>query len=167
MAKVSVIVPVYNEEKFLNSCLESLTNQTLKDIEIIAINDGSTDSSLDVMERFLDKHMDFSKEEYELHYWKSENYRYVLLNNLVLVPSGETDLIRYKSTNSDYKIVASRGACKSSYLDAQMASQITLNSLIFNPDKLPNDASVDGIYKTVFGLKKQNKGKYTDCKWVH
>ena len=110
----------------------------------------------------LDKHMDFSKEEYELHYWKSENYRYVLLNNLVLVPSGETDLIRYKSTNSDYKIVASRGACKSSYLDAQMASQITLNSLIFNPDKLPNDASVDGIYKTVFGLKKQNKGKYTE-----
>ena len=56
MAKVSVIVPVYNEEKFLNSCLESLTNQTLKDIEIIAINDGSTDSSLDVMERFLDRH---------------------------------------------------------------------------------------------------------------
>lgn len=110
----------------------------------------------------LDKHMDFSKEEYELHYWKSENYRYVLLNNLVLVPSGETDLIRYKSTNSDYKIVASRGACKSSYLDAQMASQITLNSLIFNPDKLPNDASVDEIYKTVFGLKKQNKGKYTE-----
>ena len=110
----------------------------------------------------LDKHMDFSKEEYELHYWKSENYRYVLLNNLVLVPSGETDLIRYKSTNSDYKIVASRGACKFSYLDAQMASQITLNSLIFNPDKLPNDASVDGIYKTVFGLKKQNKGKYTE-----
>ena len=104
----------------------------------------------------LDKHMDFSKEEYELHYWKSENYRYVLLNNLVLVPSGETDLIRYKSTNSDYKIVASRGACKSSYLDAQMASQITLNSLIINPDKLPNDASAEGIYKTVFGLNLRN-----------
>lgn len=50
MTKVSAIVPVYNEEKFLNSCLESLTNQTLKDIETIAINDGSTDSSLDVME---------------------------------------------------------------------------------------------------------------------
>ena len=110
----------------------------------------------------LDKHLDFSKEEYELHYWKSENYRYVLLDNLVLIPSGEKDLIRYKSTNSDYKIVVSRGTCKSSYLDARMASQITLNSLIFNPDKLPNDVSVEGIYKTVFGLRKQNKGKHVE-----
>ena len=56
MAKVSLIVPVYNEERFLNACLESLINQTLKDIEIIAINDGSTDNSLDVMERFAEKH---------------------------------------------------------------------------------------------------------------
>lgn len=114
---------------------------------------------LQIDEIKLDKHLDFSKEEYELHYWKSENYRYVLLDNLVLVPSGETDLIRYKSTNSGYKIIVSRGACKSSYLDAQMSSQITLNSLIINPDKLPNDASVEGIYKTVFGLKKQSKGE--------
>lgn len=40
MPKVSVIVPVYNEEKYLNECLNSLVNQTLKEIEIIVINDG-------------------------------------------------------------------------------------------------------------------------------
>lgn len=114
---------------------------------------------LQIDEIKLDKDLDFSKDEYELHYWKSENYHYVLLDNLLLVPSGETDLIRYKSTNSGYKIIVSRGACKSSYLDGQMASQITLNSLIINPDKLPNDTSAEGIYKTVFGLNKQSKGK--------
>lgn len=54
MAKVSIIVPVYNEEKYLNECLTSLVEQTLRDIEIIVINDGSTDKSLDVMQKFED-----------------------------------------------------------------------------------------------------------------
>lgn len=50
--KVSVIVPVYNVEKYLERCLDSLINQTLKDIEIIAVNDGSTDSSLDILHKY-------------------------------------------------------------------------------------------------------------------
>lgn len=45
MCKISIIVPVYNIEKYLNQCLKSLINQTLKSIEIILIDDGSTDSS--------------------------------------------------------------------------------------------------------------------------
>ena len=43
--KVSIVVPVYNVEKYIDRCLESLVNQTLKDIEIIVVNDGSTDNS--------------------------------------------------------------------------------------------------------------------------
>lgn len=50
--KVSVIVPVYNVEDYVEKCLESLVNQTLKDIEIIVVNDGSTDSSLEKIEKF-------------------------------------------------------------------------------------------------------------------
>lgn len=49
MPKISVIVPVYNVEKYLERCLESLINQTFKDIEIIVINDGSTDRSLGLL----------------------------------------------------------------------------------------------------------------------
>lgn len=45
MAKISLIVPVYNTEEYLNKCLDSLISQSLKDIEIILINDGSTDDS--------------------------------------------------------------------------------------------------------------------------
>ena len=43
MAKISVIVPAYNSEQFIGETLENLLNQTLKDIEIIVVNDGSTD----------------------------------------------------------------------------------------------------------------------------
>lgn len=50
--KVSVIVPVYNVESYLERCLDSLINQTLKDIEIITVNDGSTDNSLDILNKY-------------------------------------------------------------------------------------------------------------------
>ena len=52
MVKVSVIIPVYNVEQYLKECLDSVINQTLKDIEIICINDGSTDGSLKILEKY-------------------------------------------------------------------------------------------------------------------
>lgn len=54
MAKISVIIPVYNCEKFIEKCLQSLVNQTLTDIEIILVNDGSTDNSQKIIEKFSD-----------------------------------------------------------------------------------------------------------------
>ena len=54
--KVSVIVPVYNTEKYLRKCLDSLTDQTLKDIEIIIINDGSKDSSPLIIKEYTEKY---------------------------------------------------------------------------------------------------------------
>ena len=52
MLKLSVIMPVYNVEKYLPKCLDSLTGQTLKEIEIICINDGSSDSSSEILNRY-------------------------------------------------------------------------------------------------------------------
>lgn len=49
---VSVIVPVYNAEKFLDRCIESIRKQTLKEIEMIFINDGSIDSSLEILSKY-------------------------------------------------------------------------------------------------------------------
>lgn len=53
--KVSVIVPVYNAEKSLERCIESIINQTLKEIEIILLNDGSTDRSKEIIEEYKKK----------------------------------------------------------------------------------------------------------------
>ena len=52
MVKISVIVPIYNTENYLRECLDSIVNQTFEDIEIICINDGSTDSSLNILEDY-------------------------------------------------------------------------------------------------------------------
>ena len=63
--KVSIIVPVYNCEKYLKKCIESIINQTYKDWELILIDDGSTDSSYDICLKY--------KKKYEtlLRYWRS------------------------------------------------------------------------------------------------
>lgn len=53
MPKISVIIPVYNTEKYLKKCLDSVINQTLKDIEIICIDDCSTDNSLAILKDYI------------------------------------------------------------------------------------------------------------------
>lgn len=59
MSKLSIIVPIYNVEKYLEECLSSLLNQGLSDYEVILVNDGSTDSSKEIMDRFAKKHPKF------------------------------------------------------------------------------------------------------------
>lgn len=56
MVKVSIIIPVYNSGRFLSQCLDSLLNQTYKNIEIICVNDGSTDNSLEILEKYCEQY---------------------------------------------------------------------------------------------------------------
>lgn len=64
---LSVIVPVYNTEKYLNRCIDSLLNQSLKEIEIILVNDGSKDNSKEICLEYKSKYPDIIK------YYEQEN----------------------------------------------------------------------------------------------
>ncbi len=55
MPEISVIIPVFNVENYLKNCLDSIINQTFKDIEIICVNDGSTDNSRKILEEYKNK----------------------------------------------------------------------------------------------------------------
>ena len=52
---ISIIVPVYNSEKYIDRCLDSILNQTYKDLEIVLVNDGSNDQSLKILENYACK----------------------------------------------------------------------------------------------------------------
>ncbi|CDE89805.1 predicted glycosyltransferase [Clostridium sp. CAG:729] len=90
--KISIIVPVYNVEKYLSRCLDSLLNQTLKDIEIICVNDGSTDESLKILESYAEKDNRIkivNKENGGLSSARNEGLKYVTSDYVGFVDSDD------------------------------------------------------------------------------
>ncbi|MCD8054015.1 MAG: glycosyltransferase [Lachnospiraceae bacterium] len=75
MVKVSVIVPVYNGEKHLEECLDSICGQTLKEIEILCVDDGSTDSSYEILKRYQEK-------DARIHLFRQQNLYAGVARNL-------------------------------------------------------------------------------------
>jgi len=61
MPKVSIIVPTYNREQYISKCVDSVLNQTLKDIELIIIDDGSTDCTEKIIKNYTDKRLKYIK----------------------------------------------------------------------------------------------------------
>lgn len=117
MVKLSVIVPIYNVEKYLEEALESLKEQTFRDFEVIMINDGSTDNSQKIAEKFLDDNrfklhnnrlngglsharnngIDLAKGEY-IYFFDSDDY---LPNNLfeyLVSELNDADIVSFNST---------------------------------------------------------------------
>lgn len=83
MPKISIIVPVYNVERFLARCLDSVLRQTYRDFEIICVNDGSTDNSLGILELY-------QKKDKRLYILNQENQgSSVARNNGLKLASGE------------------------------------------------------------------------------
>lgn len=68
MPKLSIIVPVYNAEKYIEKCLQSLEKQTMKDFEIIVVNDGTKDNSEEVIKKYMEEH-----KELNIQYLQKEN----------------------------------------------------------------------------------------------
>ena len=60
--KISVIIPVYNVEKYLAQCLDSVIAQSLREIEIICVNDGSKDGSRDILTAYAEKDKNIIRE---------------------------------------------------------------------------------------------------------
>lgn len=84
MAKVSVVVPVYNVEKYISRCLDSLVNQTLDDIEIICVNDCTPDSSFEIVKEYAAKDSRFVLIEHENNQGQG-----VARNNAIAVAVGD------------------------------------------------------------------------------
>lgn len=109
----------------------------------------------------LNENIDFSSETYEMNTWMPDNYKLVILDNMEAVPGYSTDLVRYKTDGSNYKITIG-GAFGD--LNRYPIGKITLNSLIFDVSRLPNYDSSEDVYKIIFGLKEEKEDEYAAIK---
>lgn len=75
MPKISVIIPCYNQEKYISECLDSVLAQTFDDFEVIVVNDGSKDNSLDIIKKYASKHPD------KIRYIDQQNQGVVVARN--------------------------------------------------------------------------------------
>ncbi|MBQ3164415.1 MAG: glycosyltransferase [Lachnospiraceae bacterium] len=112
MAKVSIIVPVYNVEKYLAKCLDTLVKQTLQDIEIIVVNDGATDHSAEIIDSFACKYPQIisltkpngglsDARNYGISYATGEYIGFVDSDDYVDIDMYEKLYVKAKEENSD------------------------------------------------------------------
>ena len=114
MIKVSIIVPFYNVENYIEKCLQSLVNQTLEDVEIILVNDGSQDGTKEIAKQFVEKHpnkiMYLEKENgglsdarnYAIPYAKGEYIAFLDSDDYVEANMYEEMYNKAKEENLDY-----------------------------------------------------------------
>ena len=162
--KVSVIIPVYNVEKYIERCLESIVNQTLKEIEIIIINDGSNDETSKKLEKFLgDVRVIYIKTENRgqsaarnkgLKIAKGEYIGFVDSDDYIDLDFYEKLYKRIKETNSDIaaaSIVRHHGTFEKWRVNYDLNKSTTDKNEMFNLVKYPNQSYVwNKIYKKEF-----------------
>lgn len=120
MSKVSIIVPVYNTGAKLKKCLDSLVNQTVKDIEIIIINDGSTDNSEEVIKEYIKNNSKENEDKTESN--SSENSNSVKIEFYSKENEGIAKTRNYgiEKANSDYILFVD----SDDYIDVKLVEKL-------------------------------------------
>lgn len=156
MKKISVIVPVYNVEKYLRKCFDSLVNQTLKDIEIIIINDGSPDNSKEIIDEYAKKYpkmikalhkengglgdarndgVKMSKGEY-IAFVDSDDFveidMFEKLYSQAIKDKADLVICGYNVYNEDYKLLYSTPSIDDSVSDNRMINIVLGDNAVWN-----------------------------------
>ncbi|MBQ3235622.1 MAG: glycosyltransferase [Clostridia bacterium] len=159
MIKVSIIVPVYNVKDYLEECLNSLVNQTLSDIEIVLVNDGSTDGSDVICEHYASEYKNVT-------YITQQNQGQSVARN-VGVSRAIGEYILFVDSD-DYVVL---NACERLYNTAvQTGADIVSGDILNEKDKIDGDSSfrrIDGVLSTIdYADKAIEIGAYDIVPWL-
>ena len=103
LPKISIIVPIYNVNLYLKECLDSLKNQTLKNIEIICVNDGSTDNSFEIIMNYMDDNRFLILDKKNSGYGDSMNNGFDFASGKFFGIVEPDDFVDFNMFNSLYK----------------------------------------------------------------
>ena len=109
MVDISIIVPIYNAEKYLNKCLDSLTKQTKKELEFILVNDGSTDKTEEIIKEYQDKRIKYFKNKNQ-GIGKTRNFGISKSSGKYLMFIDSDDYLEKDACEILYKKISKEGA---------------------------------------------------------
>ena len=142
--KVSVIIPVYNVEKYLRRCLDSVVNQTYKDVEVILVNDGSPDNSKEICEEYVAKYSNIqliNQKNAGLGAARNTGLQYITGDAVTFVDSDdwlELDAIEYyvaSMKKSDADIVVTKMIRKKEYFSNEGTNGATIKEEVLNQEQ--------------------------------
>ena len=142
--KVSVIIPVYNVEKYLRRCLDSVVNQTYKDVEVILVNDGSPDNSKEICEEYVAKYSNIqliNQKNAGLGAARNTGLQYITGDAVTFVDSDdwlELDAIEYyvaSMKKSDADIVVTKMIRKKEYFSNEGTDGATIKEEVLNQEQ--------------------------------
>lgn len=142
--KVSVIIPVYNVEKYLRRCLDSVVNQTYKDIEVILVNDGSPDNSKEICEEYVAKYSNIqliNQKNAGLGAARNTGLQYITGDAVTFVDSDdwiELDAIEYSVASmkkSDADIVVTKMIRKKEYFSNEGTNGATIKEEVLDQEQ--------------------------------
>ena len=142
--KVSVIIPVYNVEKYFRRCLDSVVNQTYKDIEVILVNDGSPDNSKEICEEYVAKYSNIqliNQKNAGLGAARNTGLQYITGDAVTFVDSDdwlELDAIEYyvaSMKKSDADIVVTKMIRKKEYFSNEGTNGATIKEEVLNQEQ--------------------------------
>ena len=158
--KVSVIIPVYNTNEFLNKCLETVINQTLEEIEIICVDDGSTDNSLEILKYYAnkDKRITILKQK-NLHAGVARNAGLTIAKGEYLSFLDSDDFFDLNMLKEMYEKIRKEKSdiiiCQSKYIDFETGlfeEKTFINSLRFDLIPKKNSFSPLEISNNIFQI---------------
>ena len=169
--KISVIIPIYNEENYLKLCLNSVINQTFKNIEIICIDDGSTDNSLSILKEFIkfDKRLKIISQK-NLGSGVARNNGINLSKGKYIVFIDSDDIfpnnyileLLYNKANKNKVFICGGGLNEFEYINGTMIFHKQKENFLFHKEGIINfnDYQYDlGYYRFIYNNKflKRNK----------
>ncbi len=172
MVKVSIIIPIYNSEKYLESCLKSVKNQTFKEIEVIMINDGSTDESINICKSFCDKDRRFrllNKENTGVSDCRNIGIKLAKADYIMFVDAD--DWLENNAVDVSYNNIKEANAdlCQFNYYFAISENNYIQNTHYYKPKEIFEEKEMDILKCTVlspdFEEKQTNRkiGKIKAC----
>ncbi len=154
MTQITIVLPVYNVEKYLAQCLDSITNQTFKDFECVCVNDGSTDNSLKILQEYAQKDQRFkiiTQENKGLSGARNTGIKNTNTKYLTFIDSDDWIAENYLEVLYNKILETNSDIVRASYKFYYQKENLYKSARIREIHKINNNSNIERLYKGYAG----------------